>query len=177
MNNIMLDLETFATGENAVIVSIGAVYFGPDVIGDQFYITIDPASCTQYGMEMNPKTIQWWLTQSEKARIEVATKGVPVEEALISFIDFYNLTGKTPNIWGNGVGFDNIILRNAYTKTGIPCPWSYKQDMDYRTLKIMNSDIEIERQGIEHNAVDDAKSQAEHLIKILNKVGWGEING
>lgn len=71
-----------------------------------------------------------------------------------------------PLIWGNGASFDNVILANAYRAASIQQPWAYWNDRCYRTLKKRYLDIALRRQGTHHNALDDAISQAEHLITI-----------
>lgn len=48
---------------------------------------------------------------------------------------------------------------------GLEQPWAFWNDRCYRTLKA-RSELKIARTGTHHNALDDAKSQALHLITI-----------
>lgn len=110
----------------------------------------------------------WWLQQSDAARS--AFKGndnaPDICEALHKFAQWFNTTGGE-EVWGNGAMFDNTILGNAYRNNDIEIPWKFWNDRCYRTIKNLHADIKLERVGTYHNAVDDAESQALHLINIL----------
>lgn len=161
----MLDLETMGTTPNSVILSIGAVKFGDDEIKDSFYERIDAKSCLDYGLEIDVGTVMWWLQQSEEARKEICKPAQPLNAVLTWFAEW--AYSPDVRVWGNGATMDNIILSNAYFKVKIPRPWSYKGDMCYRTIKNLYPDIKIEQLGVYHNALDDATSQAKHLMKMI----------
>ena len=171
----MLDLETLGTGNNAVIISIGAVLFDEDGISkNTFYLRVDPQSCVDVGMEMSVSTVMWWMKQSEEARAEFNKPSVSIEQALLSFRTW--LVEHSPNfgerkVWGNGVRFDNEILDNAYKKCKLETPWPYWGDACYRTLKNLFPEVKMERTGTFHNALDDARSQALHCIRLLKAAG------
>lgn len=165
MIRVMLDLETLGTASNSVITSIGAVKFNSTGILDEFYTRVDIKSCTDYGLIIDPQTIIWWLGQNDNARLELTKPGANLPEALLNFSSWIGVDNS--EIWGNGVSFDNVVLSHAYSKTAIIRPWKYSADRCYRTMKSLYPDIKIERLGEHHNALDDAKSQANHLISIL----------
>jgi len=71
-------------------------------------------------------------------------------------------------LWGNGSTFDNVILSNAYRAIGVKQPWDFWNDRCYRTLKSLYPHVKLERSGVAHNALDDAKSQAMHAVRIIN---------
>lgn len=71
-------------------------------------------------------------------------------------------------VWGNGASFDNVILRGAYARNSTPAPWAWWNDRCYRTIKALHREVPMERLGTHHNALDDAISQALHLIRMLN---------
>jgi inhibitor of KinA sporulation pathway (predicted exonuclease) len=161
----MLDLETLGTSPNSMILSIGAVKFADGEILDSFYERVDPSSQTKYGMEIDPKTFQWWIQQSDESRKELTLPSQPIEAVLSWFAEW--AFDPEVKVWGNGVAMDNVILTNAYNKVGIPRPWSYRGDMCYRTIKNLYPDIKIKQEGVYHNALDDARSQAIHLMKMI----------
>ena len=168
---VMVDLETLGKGPNAVIVSIGAVEF--DVItghvGEGFYAVVDPESCERIGMKMDASTVVWWMSQGDNARkVFSDTSAVPIEEALRLFSSWFP---SGSSVWGNGASFDNVILNNAYRAAEMQAPWEFWQDRCYRTLKNLSPAIFHERVGVHHNALDDAKFQAGHAIKILEALG------
>ena len=38
-------------------------------------------------------------------------------------------------IWGNGAGFDNTLLRQAYEVNSREVPWAFRHDRCFRTLR------------------------------------------
>ena len=170
--NIMLDLETMGNGSTAAIIAIGAVKFDDYEILDikQFYYSITLESSMSLGMAVDASTVCWWLKQKEEARLEAAREdGAPLPKALLKFSQWAMGDGsQTPIIWGNGATFDNVILSNAYNLCGLKRPWSYKGDMCYRTMKAMYPQVEAgPDRGVAHHALDDARYQAEHLLRIF----------
>ena len=163
MNNIMLDLETMGTSSNAAIIAIGAVRFDT-AVRDKFYCTIDLSDCVKNGLEMDPDTVMWWMRQSDDARKQFENPDHDLAAALGAFRQW---SGTDPIIWGNGADFDNAILANAYRKIEQQPPWNFWNNRCYRTVKNLNPEIKIERIGTHHNALDDAESQARHLLRIL----------
>lgn len=170
MLDIMLDLETLGNGPLAAIRAIGAVSFDLQGIDNDcvFYVKVDLESCIAAGMQMDPATVLWWLGQGDEARAEmIRDKGLPLAEALDYFDAF--VAGRAVRVWGNGAAFDNVILASAYRLLGRPAPWKFYNDRCYRTVKAMNPDVKLPRSGTHHNALDDAKSQAAHLIEMLRR--------
>lgn len=170
-SHVMLDLETFGTGKDAVIVSIGACAFNllTGKIGDKFYTNVSPQSCVDVGMKMDASTVTWWLGQSEQARMALLSNQIPLKDALTKLNSFIALQGK-PCVWGNGATFDNVIIESAYKLSGMQRPWSCSRDRCYRTLNNQYPDIKLARKGVHHNALDDAVHQAKHALKIFATV-------
>lgn len=171
MNNIMLDLETLGNGNKAVIAAIGAVKFDKETgeLGQEFYKIVNPKTCIDAGLIMDVDTVLWWFKQSPEARaifMHNASEISTLQEALAEFTDFVG-NPKTALVWGNGSNFDNVILGNAYKAIGEPQPWPYWGDRCYRTAAALTPGIKRNRVGTYHNALDDAKTQALHLMQIL----------
>jgi inhibitor of KinA sporulation pathway (predicted exonuclease) len=136
-------------------------------VQDAFYTNIDPASCVRAGLKMDISTIMWWMQQSEDARAALNTPAPQLWKALEDFTQWIDSTPAPDlEIWGNGANFDNVLLAAAYDACGLPRPWKHYQDRCYRTLKCLHPDMKIERSGTHHNALDDARCQAEHLIRL-----------
>lgn len=165
----MLDLETLGTSPGSAILAIGAVWFDQGGIVDGFYRRIDLQSCISAGLVMDAQTVLWWLGQSDEARSEIIKPGNSIEDALKLFQAWVFGCGKFEEIemWGNGASFDNVLLSVAFEKCKIARPWKYSNDRCYRTLKNLFPDIEIVRDGTHHNALDDARSQALHMTRLL----------
>ena len=168
----MLDLETLGKEPKSIIVSIGAVEFSEtEVSENKFFTNIDPEDCQSYGLKINASTFLWWMGQSEAARLAITgSEKVKLKEALISFSSWLLMDSSKDDVivWGNGADFDNTILSSSYIETGLEQPWSFRNNRCYRTIKNLSPDIRIETSGTRHNALDDAVSQAHHLIKIFN---------
>lgn len=179
--HIMLDLETMGNGSNAAIVSIGAVEFNPSAgvlgcTGQEFEAVINLNSSAYYG-EMDASTVQWWLQQSDEAR-HIFNKDVKkwtLKEGLEQFNLWLLSFGDKNDIqlWGNGSGFDNVILANAFKACRIRPNFSHWNDRDVRTIVEMGRSIldmnpkeTLTRSGVHHSALDDAKFQAQYVSAI-----------
>ena len=171
MSNISIDLETLGTGSTAAIVSIGAVKFGADGLGEEFYAVVDLDSCMKAGLTIDASTLMWWMGQSAAARKAITRKD---NESLFSALQgFAKFIGpkKAAKVWGNGASFDNPILANAYRATNLDMPWDYWNDRCYRTVKnMLGGGIPFVKPTIPHHSLEDAKAQAVHLMAIMTAI-------
>lgn len=173
--HIMVDIETMGNGPNAPILSIGAVAFNADGISDEFYKPCDFQSAVDSGAIIDPGTVMWWLRQDAAARDaleDCQESAVSLAQALQSFVTFVNPRSSIlRGVWGNGATFDNVIIHQSCKRLGLEA-WPFWLDKCYRTVKGTYPAVKMEHVGTHHNALDDAKSQALHLIEI-NKVAGG----
>ena len=172
-NQIMLDLETLGTEPGSIITTIGAAKFNNKEVVDTFYVKIAVDDSQKLGFSIAPSTFLWWLDQEDAARKEITectlAKGAKTVSEALNLFNYW--MGVDVPVWGNGVLFDNALLSHYYKVTEIRKPWTYRSDRCYRTVKNMFPEITAEPfKGVKHNAVDDAISQAYHLIKILEKL-------
>lgn len=173
MKDVMIDLETLGTTPGCVILSIGAVAFDPasGQLGEEFYCVVNTQSCIAKGLHTNQDTIDWWEKQSEQAREVLAHAdegGFMLEEAMAKLTTYLEGFGiKQVRIWGNGADFDNAILSCCYAAVDQPVPWVPWNNRCYRTLKNLIKGPRLKREGTYHNALDDAKTQANHAIQLL----------
>lgn len=167
--DVMLDLETMGNGPNAAIVAIGAVEFDPTTrsLGRRFYQVADLETSVRGGGEIDASTVMWWLRQSDEARKDISGEGQPLQQVLVAFGTWLAALADDVKVWGNGAGFDNVILSQAYRRADLTVPWPHWNDRCYRTMKAMRPDVKMERVGVHHNAINDAESQALHLMAIL----------
>lgn len=173
MRDVMIDLETMGNTPQAAIVAIGAVAFSIEdgQLGETFYTTVDLANAVASGGVMDAGTVLWWLKQSDAARAELTrpNAALRLDTALFDFNRWMShvCDCNDVRVWGNGAAFDCVILASAYRATGINLPWNFWNERCYRTVKALHPDIKLERTGTHHNALDDAKSQAAHLLAML----------
>lgn len=167
--NIMIDLETYGTAPNAVILSIGAVAFTSEKVCEEvFYTNVDREDGARIGLSTSQDTVNWWEQQSDKAKARLlAPTPKPVLDALTEFSDWLRRVGGV-YLWGNGADFDNPILRSAAVALDVELPIKPYNGRCYRTIKNIPEarNVVLDRIGVHHNAVDDALSQANHLIAI-----------
>lgn len=180
MKHIMLDLETLDTASSAVVLSIGAVAFDPrtNALGDEFYVemTEDIAAQQVRGRTISGDTVRWWMQQDASAKRVFSipppngVERVNTFEALARFNLFVAANGdRDVELWGNGADFDNVILGSLYDAFGLDKPWSYSRNRCYRTMKNLGIGPRRPRvrEGVYHNALDDAITQAVHLQEIF----------
>jgi hypothetical protein len=175
MDNVMIDLETLGRRAGCAILSIGAVAFDPTSgkLGPEFYVVVDAMDqVAECGLHTDQSTIEWWEKQSvETQQVLVESrsgKASPLGDALIKFNQYLSQFSFTKvKIWGNGGDFDNAIMASCYAAAGLEVPWSFWNNRCYRTLKNVVGGPKLVRQGTYHNALDDAKTQAEHAIQLF----------
>lgn len=184
--HIMIDLETMGVENDAAIISLGAVKFDPrgDGVLDAFYSRVDLNSALKAGMSVSGSTIDWWLKDdlADARRALKSSEPMALWEVLTGFIDWYEREvpetegfdgdrRTVAGVWGNGATFDNVILRSAYKLANLDCPWSFRQDRCYRTLKSL-AQLPVETNvGTLHHALDDATAQAMHMQALCEHLG------
>lgn len=182
MKDVMVDLETLGRRAGCSILSIGAVAFDAESgkLGPEFYTVVKMTSCEERGLHTDPDTVAWWEKQNLEAQkvlkqARAARGNKPLDKALTEFNCYLAQFGpKVVRVWGNGSDFDNAILINCYAATELTAGWEFWNNRCYRTLKGMAPHIKVERQGTYHNALDDAKTQAAHAIKVLQFLKGGK---
>lgn len=175
MRDVMQDLETLGRRAGCAILSVGAVGFDPKTgeLGEEYYRVVQLDSCVDAGLHIDPETIAWWEKQNPEAQKVLkqarAKRGNrTLVKTLNEFNEFLSQYGpKAVRLWGNGSDFDNAIMINCYAAAGITPGWDFWNNRCYRTLKNLHPTIKMDRTGVYHNALDDAKSQATHALKIF----------
>lgn len=196
MNNytdIMIDLETFATDNDAAIVSIGAVAFNAD--GDNASLFTNSPDALERGGQgfranvnlaesapakrgnIDPATVEWWLGQSQEARdMLVSGERVQLGAALEAFVRWlYTLTPKVRSlrVWSNGPTFDETILRAAFRRYASPLPLSYRGSRCCRTMLELaelhgwdrkEAAAMVSTDTVKHDALSDAVFQARGVV-------------
>jgi exodeoxyribonuclease VIII len=184
MTHIMIDLETLSTAYNARIIAIGAAKFAVNKgIYDVFYqaVKIPQADLIaaydktdDYGFHISSDTIDWWESQDEKAKtVFTDPNAVDIAVALAGFSKWakHDTERDDIRIWGNGASFDNVVLSTAYALCDIEQPWRFWNDRCYRTVKNLYPHVPCQRFGVHHNALDDAETQATHLLNMGAPLG------
>ena len=186
--HIMIDIETLGKTPGSVILSIGSVVFdiktGDPVEGEKscFYDVIDLESSLHAGLEVDASTLLWWMSDDQQEARSLLLEELNDENAsdihevladLESFIEKWS-EGCDKIIWANPPTFDLMILESAYDILYMDVPWNHYEMMDLRTLKKLYTGpkpkFEI-AEGVKHNALYDAKLQANICSHIWNGIG------
>ncbi|MDZ5519119.1 exonuclease [Escherichia marmotae] len=176
-HHLMIDLKTMGTNPDAPIISIGAIFFDPQTgdMGAEFIKTIDLETA---GGVIDRGAIKYWWKQSREAQSAIMTDEIPLDDALLQLREFIDENSGEffVQVWGYEASFDNVILRRSYERQGIPCPWSYYNDRDVRTIVELGKAIDFDArmdipfEGERHNALDDARYQAKYVSAIWQKM-------
>jgi DNA polymerase III epsilon subunit-like protein len=168
----MVDIETLGLEVGAAILSIGAVRFDRDGVGDQFYGSISLESCQEARLTIDAETLVWWLDQDQEA-LEQLTGGQDLHTVLSAFVAWY---GDADEVWANSPSFDCEMLERAGEHVGIEMPWAFQEERDYRTLTSLpgTGEVQVEQDGTEHHALDDAEHQARVAAATLRKLAGGD---
>ncbi|MFA5723953.1 MAG: 3'-5' exonuclease [Candidatus Pacearchaeota archaeon] len=175
LGNLMIDIETMGNKSQSVICSLAAVEF--DILtgqtGRSFYEKSSIQSCLDIGLKVNGDTIEWWLSQVDKARQEISGGGKNITEVLHKFRLFLESLGtENLQIWGNSPRFDLGILEDAYIATKHQIPWNFRLERDLRTLVAFAPEIKRNCQvvGVAHFPIDDCLFQIEYCCAIWKKL-------
>ena len=74
--------------------------------------------------------------------------------------------------YGNSASFDLPKIATACQRADLPVPWHYVNERCFRTMRAMYPSVEYnpaDKGTGNHNALEDAKFQVEHLWKIANR--------
>lgn len=158
--HVMVDIETMDTERTAVILSIGACTIEP-WYPTEFYGECNPD--TQFERTKSQSTMDWWNKQA------IPIPGGPIHLATIltEFSYWLSSLRAEPIVWCKGTDFDAAILTHAFNQYHMSVPWKYSAVRDFRTLKKLFPYYSYPTNPNAHNALADAKHQAEELKAIF----------
>ena len=188
MKDVMLDIETFGTGNNAAIASIGACFFDADAeamtedaFGGTFheFVNMGQTSPEMLG-DLHIGTVMWWMSQSDEARTRLLhgmgesdkTLGAVLNsfaiwlaaEATAQGVETHRL-----RLWSNGPTFDETIVRAAFDRYEMKLPLSFRGSRCCRTMRDLANDFgwdwrEQGKNNASHDALADALYQSRGVI-------------
>lgn len=178
-NDVMIDLETWGNGNNAVAIQIGACYFDrlTGNIGETFEVHIDAADEMKHGFEVDASTLYWWFNQSEMAQVMatgVKNKRLDTYTAWDRLNDFVK---RAKRVWSHAT-FDFVIMMNHLRKLEIKPNTGFRDARDLRTLVDL-ANLEYNnrpRKGVAHNALDDCKFQVEYAVEAMDKLKFKYVS-
>ena len=181
--SVMIDLETFGDGPNAVVVQMAAVAFearsgGRVHEGTALNLYVEPDSCL--GASYTGETVTWWLGQSAEARLRLLAglkHATTMQEALVALEQWPSTIGPGgwgafQGVWANSPSFDCTILDSACRCFGRRLPWDFRKQRDLRTAFLLLGDPPaIDVGGVRHDALTDCVWQISALQAVLGTAG------
>lgn len=167
--HLMIDIETLSTESNAIMISLGAVFFNEKEILERAEFYFAPEAWKGVS---KPETIEF-LLKNERAfayyRRKIACSGSNTIEDICNFLKGRHFD----RIWANTPAFDLVILKNQLKAAEHEPFWDYFQERDYRTIVKIFEDFGIEINlnfdGIKHTPLADAEAQAKKLMELNKK--------
>lgn len=172
---VMVDIETLGTADDAVILEVGAVCFGPNgVMGPIFSVVVDFLG--QPTRRIEGETLGWWMRPEHRAGLERLLGGGedPEEQVdlwhalneLAAFMrDNLEVDGE---IWAKG-DFDTRILSHAFKAEGVDVPWEYWQVRELRSV-LKFCGVTRPREATAHRALVDAMAQVQQYAEARTRV-------
>lgn len=174
--HLMIDFETLCNTPNSVVLSLGAVLFTKErMIASEHWI-MNPDDQFKAKLDVSFDTIAWWMNQGDEAKKLFNTclsTGVPMRSFLDDFERFIKefASGMQIIVWANGANFDIPIIENLLKRGARKCPWKFWDTRCYRTMKAIHKIEEgKERNGIKHDALQDASFQAGCVMGMFNRI-------
>ena len=175
-NEVMIDIETLSTQNNALILTVGAIKFSrakdiePLEKTDNFYRRIDITSCKKLNMDIDNNTVQWWNKQTKEARYE-AIENKDRQDIKDVLLELTNFIKNSKYIWANSPNFDCVILENAYRCCELEIPWKFWNLRDCRTIyDLGNTSLKSITAETKHNSLEDCYNQIFCLNKAYKKL-------
>lgn len=171
MKDVMIDIETFGNGKNALICQIGGIYFDRKTgeTSKHFKVNIDARSVEKSGGQFDADTVYWWLSQSRDAIDSITSD--PKFDITVAMNDFNDFLKDADAVWSHAT-FDFVIVTETLKRLGIKPKFPYKVARDIRTLTdLAKVNTKKPRSGIHHDALDDCKYQIAYCVEAMNKLG------
>lgn len=173
--HVMCDIETLGTRTDAVVVSVAAGRFYITEHGQVLYDDkvqswiLDMKEQQDLGRTIDQATLVWWMNQDKEAQMasfDQSLARVSLGTFLVEFKEFVN----TCPVWGNGAGFDNVIVRSLFGHFDDD-GWPFWKDRCFRTIKDMHdSHRKFKPENkVAHDPTEDVRTQIRWLQAIASE--------
>lgn len=192
--DIIVDLETLGTDVDSTVIQIAASEFDittGELVGDSFESCLDLTYCRD--IKVSGSTLSFWLKDKHNQQTlqEILVKGKYCSESQM-WNAFYSWLIKKSiecngelKLWGNGISFDNMIIRHHLGKERYSQAVKFWNERDARTLvdmycrkaKISDRDFKnsIPNEN-KHDAMSDIIWEAKFLSAAYNGLNVQEDN-
>lgn len=182
--DIMTDIETLGKSDYTTVFQIAACMFDIETgeVIDTFNQIADISEDND--IIIDGSTLLWWLKTDKELLTNLLENGTVSQKGL--FVNFNNwilqfsMSIKDVFLWGNGMLFDNKLIKSKMEQYDIDYPIFYRNDRDMRTiveLAALKSGVATEKEFrdmnkceglVAHDGLDDVKAQIHVLSKAWN---------
>lgn len=174
---VMIDLETLASTEDAAVIQIAAVAFDSvtGAIASEFNVYVRFPSG-----HIDPGTVFWWMQQTAAPAVAKGCEAAAYDtrDALKALAAWVVGLGEIAGVWSLPSSFDLAILSSAYGKAGLGKPWHYRLERCARTVLALAGYRGKDRPGVPlpegylaHDALSDCRMQVAWLVDAARTAG------
>lgn len=137
--DVMVDIETLGNKDDSTIIQIASIAFDINT-GEhiaKFNRIADISKNNSYEMNVTGDTLKWWLRTDKELLSKLLDEGEGTSRELLE--EFYQYLIGLSHIgelylWGNGILFDNAMIKHQLEFIGLDYPIFFRNDRDVRTL-------------------------------------------
>lgn len=192
--DIMTDIETLGTNADSTVIQVSAIAF--DIETGQSYGMFNQRVDIEQEEKLNidGSTLKWWLNTDKDllhrlingdniANNPKSLSGKELFERFAIWLKQEHLVIDIKNVylWGNGILFDNNMIKTQMGKYGIEYPIYFKNDRDMRTILELASmkkgindsvikDRNVKENETKHDALDDCAYQIRVVCDCYNSL-------
>lgn len=174
----MIDVETRATTPNAIVLSLGAVFYDKGGLMDSYYHEFSVEDQQKRGRRSMPSTVAWWNKQVDEGKRMPGNEEANNLQQLVEFSEWVKYVQaerkQDVKVWGNGASFDIPIMESLLSVYDVEIPWKFWNVRCVRTIVDLYPESrygEGAQSENDHNALNDAKNQAIWMIRFMEKYG------
>lgn len=178
----IIDFETQSTHQNATVLSLGITHFKAGFISSVIELAKNTKSwnfdtAPQMHRHVEQATMTWWDQQSKIAWEHHRAEPLLHPQDILIELAQYIKDNNIEYLIGNGIGFDNVLLKNLCEDFGINYPIAYWGDLDLRTIRWLSS---LEKPDFpkdlvphiaEHDCIAEAIMFQKMFLEIFNEFG------
>lgn len=193
--DIMTDIETLGTNSDSTIIQLSAIAF--DIKTGTHIAKFDRIADLDKNREeikVTSGTLKWWMNTNKDLFQYLLLNGTISSEQIIREFhtwlrDLKALSNGKPSnsihLWGNGILFDNKMIKHQMEALKLHYPIPYPNDRDLRTLvdlAAMKLGVSVQELKetfnssdlVAHNAFDDVQYQINVAVGCYNVLMGGK---
>ena len=175
--DIMVDIETLGNKIDSTIIQISAVSF--DVKTGTIYEKFDQVAdvaLNEKPLNATGSTLKWWADTNVTLFAELLSRGEKSsEDVLRNFHQWLNdeesASFRGMYLWGNGILFDNAMIRHQFESIGLSYPVFYRNDRDVRTiLELAAAKLGVSERDLRNEIYDKSLVAHDAFNDVINQV-------